>query len=147
MRKLTVLPILFVLLASAAANAKGWGKGHGCWTWWEDEGIVSELKLSEDQTTQIKAVHEKFKPAMEKAWETYDAKKTAYQDAKANPETSNADVIKAFDVMWDAKYKMMRVKLDMMLETRAILTPEQVKKLHEIKKKHMEEMKKKYEKS
>lgn len=144
MKKLMILPLLFVLLAGAAANAKGWGKGHGCWAWWDDEDIVKELKLSEEQIAGINAVQEKFKPAMDKAWETFDAKKTAYKEAKANPETSKADVIKAFDVMWDAKYKMKRIKLDKSLDTRAVLTPEQVKKLHEIKQQQMEEWKKKY---
>jgi len=144
MKKYMILPLLLVILISFSASTESWGNKD--WQWWEDGAIGKELGLSEDQLAKTKEISAKFNPMLKKAGRNYYEKRTAYQDAKSNPDTSTGDVIKAFDSMWDSKYKMMRIKLDRDLEIKAVLTPEQVNKLNEIRKAHKEKMMKKYHK-
>ena len=142
MKRLIILPLLLVVLVSFSANAAGPGKKD--WHWWESERIIEELKLSEDQQTQLKDIAAKFDPIYTEAKTNYTEKKTAYIQAKANKETSSADVIKAFDTSWDSKYKMKRVKLDSYLEMRDVLTQEQLTTLSDIKQAHRNKMMKEH---
>ena len=142
MKRLSIVPLLLFLFFSVSASASHhW---HGDSYWWNDESFVQQLQLTDDQTSQIKEIEGKYKPALDKAAETYKGNKEAYKKVMSDPASSKADVIKAFDVMWDSKYKMKRTKLDMKLDVKSVLTPEQINKLVEIKQKHMEEMKKKW---
>ena len=141
MKKYLILPLLLVLFVSFSASAKGPGKRD--WQWWQNEKITSEIDLSQDQSTQLNDIAAKFEPTITAAREDYDTKRTAFSDAKSNPTASSGDVIKAFDTMWDSKYKMKRIKLDRGLEMKSVLTPEQVTKLAEIKQAHKEKMMKK----
>jgi len=144
MKKFMILPLLLVVLVSFAANAKGPGKKD--WQWWQNEKIATELNLSQDQTTQINDIAAKFDPILKEARGNFTEKKTAFIDAKSNPDTSSGDVIKSFDSMWDSKYKMKRVKLDRDLEIKGVLTTEQTNKLSEIRKAHKEKMMRKHHK-
>lgn len=132
MKRFIALPLLLVLLVGlTSAHAQCRGKKD--WNWWKVGKITQDLGVSADQQTQLDAIAAKFDPILTEAGETYYKNKTAYKEAKVNKETSSADVIKAFDTMWDSKYKMKRVKLDRSLEMREVLTQEQITKLGEIK--------------
>jgi len=144
MKKYMILPLLLVILISFSANAGAWGKKG--WQWWDNEPIVKELGLSEDQSAKAKEISAKFDPILQKSNENYMEKKKAYKEAKSNPDASRGDVIKAFDSMWESKYKMMRIKLDRYLDMKEVLTPEQVTKLSEIRKEHKEKMMKEHQK-
>lgn len=144
MKRLSIVPLLLLFLFSVSASASHhWHKDR---YWWNDESFVSQIQLTDDQTSQIKEIEAKYQPALDKAAETYKENKTAYKKVMSDPASSKADAIKAFDVMWDSKYKMKRTKLDMKLDVKSVLTPEQINKLVEIKQKRMEEMKKKWKK-
>lgn len=144
MKKYMTLPILALLLLTVSASAGYHGKKG--WNWWDNEATVKEVGLTPEQVTEIKQVEAKYQPAIDEAVATYKEKKDAYWKAKSDPQASKADVIKAFDVMWDAKYKMKRAKLDMKLDTKAVLTPEQITKLQELKKQHMKRWKQRMDK-
>jgi len=143
MKRIMILPLLLIMLVSITAQAGGPGKKD--WRWWEVGKISSDLELSEDQKTQLNDIATKFDPILEQASENFKPTQDAFHNAKSNKETSSADVIKAFDTMWDSKYKMERVKLDMFLEMRDVLTQEQLTKLQEIKKDHRDKMMKRGE--
>ncbi|MEM7007677.1 MAG: Spy/CpxP family protein refolding chaperone [Thermodesulfobacteriota bacterium] len=144
MKRLTILPLLLVLFVSFSAQAAHHEGKRG--NWWENEKITSKIDLTDDQKTQLNDIAAKYDPALTEARDDYKAKKTAYKDAKSNKATSSADVIKSFDVMWDSKYKMKRIKLDMKLEMRDVLTQEQIDQLKEMKQAKKDKMKKKYKK-
>ena len=132
MKRFIALPLLLVLLVGLT-SAHAQCHGNKDWTWWKVGKITQDLGVSEDQQTQLDAIAAKFDPILTQAGENADKNMTAYQEAKGNKETSSANVIKAFDTMWDSMYKMKRVKLDRSLEMREVLTQEQVTKLGEIK--------------
>ncbi len=142
MKRLMILPLLLVVLVSFSANAAGPGKKD--WSWWKKDKIVERLNLSEDQQTQINDIAVKFDPIYTEASNNTKEKMTAYKEAKSNKATSNADVIKAFDTMWDSKYKAKRIKLDRSLEMREVLTQDQVTALSDIMQAHKDKMMRKH---
>lgn len=144
MKRLMLLPLLLVVLVSFSANAAHHERKD--WDWWTNEEIAKKMDLSEDQQTQLNDIAAKFEPAYTEAKANYMEKKKAYKDVKSNKEASNADVIKAFDVSSDAKYKMKRVKLDRYLEMKAVLTQEQATELCDMKKAKKGKMMKKHHK-
>jgi len=144
MKRYIALPILALLILTVSASAKYHGKRG--WNWWDNEATVKELGITPEQTTKLEEVQAKYQPDLDKAVKTYEEKKEAYWTVKSDPKSSKADVIKAFDVMWDAKYKMKRIDLDRKLDAKAVLTPEQITKLQEIRKQHKEQMKQKMKK-
>jgi Spy/CpxP family protein refolding chaperone len=145
MKRYIALPILALFLLTISASAGYHGvKG---WNWWDNEATVKELGVTPEQITKLKEVQAKYQPALDKAVKTYQEKQDAYWTVKSDPKSSKADVIKAFDVMWDAKYKMKRIDLDRKLDAKAVLTPEQVTKLQEIREQHKEQMKQRMKKN
>lgn len=142
MKRLMIAPLLLFLLFSVSANAENHWHKYG--DWWNDQSTVKQLELTDGQTSQIKEIVAKYKPALDKAAGTFKENKTAYMKVMSDPASSKADVIKAFDVMSDSKYKMKRVGLDMKLDVKSVLTPEQITKLVEIKQKRMEEKKQRW---
>lgn len=139
-----ILPLLLIVLVSFSANAAHHEKKG--WNWWENDKIVERLNLSEDQQTQINDIAAKFDPIYTEARNNTNEKKAAYKEAKLNKATSNADVIKAFDTMWDVKYKAKRIKLDRSLEMREVLSQEQLNSLSEIMQAHKGKMMRKHHK-
>ena len=145
MKRFMILPLLLVILVSFSVADAAHHKGKS-WDWWQNEEIATKLDLSNAQKTQLNDIAAKYEPTLTEARDDFKAKKTAYKDAKSNKATSDADVIKAFDVMWDAKYKMKRIKLDQKLEMRQVLTQEQIDTLKEMKQARKDKMMKKYHK-
>jgi hypothetical protein len=132
MKRFIAFPLLLILLVSlTAAHAECHGKKG--WNWWKVGKIAQDVGVSADQQTQLDEIAAKFDPILTDAGDNLDKNMTAYKKAKSNKATSSADVIKAFDTMWDSMYKMKRVKLDRFLEIREVLTQEQITKLSEIK--------------
>ena len=146
MKRFTILPLLLVLFVSVSALAAHHEGKRGSWNWWESDKITSKIDLTDEQKTQLNDIAAKYEPALTEAREDYKTKKTAYKDASADKATSSADVIKAFDVMWDSKYKMKRIKLDQKLEMREVLTQEQLTTLKEMKQAKKDRMMKKHHK-
>ncbi len=142
MKKYMALPILALLLLTVSASAGYHGKKG--WYWWENETTVKEVGVTPEQMTKINEIQAKHNAALEKAVATYKKKEKDYWTVKSDPKASNADVIKAFDVMWNAKYKMKRIDLDTTLDVRAVLTPEQVTKLNQIREEHIKKMQEKW---
>ena len=131
MKKYIVLPLLLVLVIAASANAKH-GHGQDVWKWWENDDITEQINLTGEQSEQIRGIYESYKPRLEKLGNTYREKKTAYYGVMSNPEADRAKVLRAFDAMSEAKYEAYRAKLDMKLDMRQVLTPDQINGVNDI---------------
>ena len=148
MRKYLILPLMLVMLTTASAFAAHHKKGD--WKWWENEEITTQINLTEEQSTEIEGIYESYEPKLEELRATAKEQKKAYYDTMLNSEAPRDEVIGAFDAMSEAKYAAKRAKLDMKLDMREVLSPEQIDEVNEIarewKEKKKEKMKKKYDK-
>lgn len=148
MKRFTLLSIVpLVLFAfSAYGYPYGEGHGHGKWLWWKDTTIVEELKLDDKQKTEINEISSTYEQKLEEMRPGVGEKRKAFMDAMANPTSTREEIMKAYDQMWDTKYKMKKAMLEMKLDIRAVLNPDQVKKLNEIRQQHKQEMMEKHKK-
>ncbi|MDA2920673.1 Spy/CpxP family protein refolding chaperone [Desulfobacterota bacterium AH_259_B03_O07] len=146
MKRFMILSFVPIFLLAYNSYGQHHGKGHGRWHWWEDSSVVEELKLNDEQLSKIEDIYSKYKPQLKELGSVVDQRWTAFRDIKGNPESTKEDITKSFDELWDAKYKKMKVGLEMKLEMRDVLNPDQLSKLNEIKKQHKDKMMKKHRK-
>lgn len=140
---LSIVPIVLVAMSAYGYPHR---EGHGKWHWWKDATIVQDLKLNDKQKTDIDEISTTYKQKVEQMRPEADAKRKAFVEAVRNPDSTREKITKAFDDMWNTKYQMRKAMLEMKLDVRAVLTPDQIKKLNEIKQQHRQEMKEKYKK-
>jgi Spy/CpxP family protein refolding chaperone len=146
MRRVMLLSIVPLVLFAFSAYGYQHGKGHGKWLWWKDTSIVEEVKLDDKQKTEIDEISSTYKGKLEEMRPGVDEKREAFMGAMGNPDSTREEIMKAFDEMWDTKYKMKKAMLEMKLDIRAVLTPDQIKKLNQIKEQHTQEMMEKHKK-
>ena len=143
MRKYIVLPLLLILVVSASAFA-GHGHGKGVWKWWENEKITQEIDLTEQQSQELERIYESYEPRLEELGSTYKEKKTAFYDTMSNAEADRGQVISTFDAMNEAEYDAKKAKLDMKLDMRQVLSPEQIDGVNEFVKNWREKHREKH---
>lgn len=107
------------------------------------EHLKKELNLSDEQLEKIKEIRKGKKDDMgssrEKFWET----KKAFKAAMNDPKSSREDLTAKFEAFQKQRDEFQRRRFAMMLEMREILSPEQMSKFCEMKKKHRGKHKKK----
>ena len=145
MRRYIVLPLMLVLVVSASAFA-GHGHGKGVWKWWENEEITQDINLTEQQSQELERIYESYKPRLEELRDTYREKQTAFYDTMSNAEAPRGEVISAFDALSEAKYDKQKAKLDMKLDMRQVLSPEQIDGVNDIAKSWREKHREKHSK-
>jgi Spy/CpxP family protein refolding chaperone len=146
MRRFILFSIVPLVLFAFSAYGYQHGKGHGKWLWWKDTTIVEELKLSDKQKTEIDEISTTYKQKVEEMRPGVDEKRKVFKEAMGNPASTNEEIIKAYDDMWDTKSRMKKTMLEMKLDIRAVLTPDQITKLNQIKEQHKQEMMQKHKK-
>lgn len=150
MKRFTLLLIVpLVLLALSAYGrecGKEHGRWHGKWHWWKDTTIVEELKLNDKQKTEINEISSTYTKKLEEMRPGVDEKRKAFTERMANPASTREEIINAYDQMWDTKSRMKKTKLEMKLDIRAVLTPDQITKLSQIREQHKQEMMQKHKK-
>lgn len=149
MRKYLLMPLLLLLVMSASAFAKS-GHGEGAWKWWENENITNEINLTQEQTTELEKIYESYEPRLDKLNSAYKEKKKVYYDTMSNAQAPRGEVVSAFEEMSRAGFEAKKLKLDMKLDMRQVLTPEQIDGVNEYvrdwKEKHREKHFKKHDK-
>jgi Spy/CpxP family protein refolding chaperone len=101
--------------------------------WWKNKDIVKSLELSKDQVNQIEGVFSSKKGKMKELDSDLRKKERELTDTIRNPNSSNDDVLRLSNEVEEIKGSMRKVKMDMRLQIRGILTPQQRGKLQEIK--------------
>ena len=100
------------------------------------EWFKKELNLTDEQMAKVKEIKKAHKPDMREQKKELQALKKSFKDAMKDPNASNEDLIAKFEAFQKARDASQRNRFAMMLKMREILTPEQMEKLHELKRKH-----------
>jgi len=146
MKRFTLLSVVPILLFAFSAFGYQHGKGHGKWLWWKDAAIVEEVKLDDKQKTEINEISSTYKQKLDEMRPGVDEKRNAFREVMGNPDSTRDEIMKAYDDMWDTKYKMKKTMIEMKLDIRAVLTPDQITKLNQIKEQHKQEWMQKHKK-
>jgi Spy/CpxP family protein refolding chaperone len=109
-------------------DQKGMGQGQ----WWENPMVIKELGLTDKQTEQIDGLSLNHRKAVIKLEADLKIAEIEFRDMmEGNP--SEADVRKKAKALSQLKEKLQDLRLDHMLAVRKVLTPEQQKKLQDMK--------------
>ena len=135
MKKIVV--VSFLLLAIFSLNAYCiQDKIHG--KWWKNPKIVQELELTGNQIERIEKIFLSKKPMFKKTYIKLKEKESLLKKSLNNPNSSRQEVLQLNDEVDHLRGTLKRMKLDMRLQIRDILTETQKIKLRQIKTKHKE---------
>lgn len=107
-------------------------KGMGQGQWWENPMVVKELGINDKQAEQMDQISLNHRKAVIKLEADLKIAEIEFRDMmEGNP--SEADVRKKAKAVSQLREKLEDLRLEHMLAVRKVLTPEQQKKLKEMK--------------
>lgn len=111
--------------SEARRGGKRGGRGHGF------KKILDQLDLSSEQSSQIKAIHDRNKQENETLHEEVKAQKKAMGELFAS-DASESELQQKHQEIQSLKQELKAARFEGMLEIREILTPEQKAKMNEL---------------
>ena len=133
--------ILTVLAMTGPATANGSSK----WRWWHNEEIITQLKLTPEET---KALDEAYVDARRRMLEVkgrVEAERFKLEEMMSRPEINVAALREQNRQMEAARTELAEVRFDFLLKSREILGYERFQKLTEIQRQWREERRQKWE--
>ena len=124
--------IILSLISFYSLNAYSHG-GFGSAKWWKDAEVVKELNLTKDQADLIEQIFNGSKDQIADLNTQLKQKQSEFRSKIQDPNSSRDEVLKLNDQVVDLKTKLKRLRLDMLLKIREVLTPEQRQELHKIR--------------
>lgn len=138
MKKIYFIILSLILFYSLNAYSHG---GYGSAKWWKDAEVVKELNLTEDQVNLIEQIFNSNKGQIADLNSQLKQKQSQFRSKIEDPNSSRDEVLELNDEVVQLKTKLKRLRLEMLLKIREVLTPDQRQNLHKIrftefKKKH-----------
>jgi Spy/CpxP family protein refolding chaperone len=129
LKRLLILFFLIVFVSSLSYGSDDDIQGK----WWKHPKIAKELGLTNDQVNRIEAIFSSYRPQMIELDSKLKAKEEELKNTRRNPNSTREEISRLNDEVEDIRGNMRRVKVDMFLQIRDVLTPQQRAKLEEIK--------------
>ena len=126
--------ILFFLIVFVSSFSYGDDDIPG--KWWKHPKIAKELELTNDQVNRIEAIFSSYRPQMIDLDSKLKEKEKELRDTRKNPNSTREEISKLSDEVGGIRENMRKVRVDMFLQIRDVLTPQQRAKLEEIKSKY-----------
>ncbi|MGE5444682.1 MAG: Spy/CpxP family protein refolding chaperone [Ignavibacteriales bacterium] len=104
--------------------------------WWKHPNIAKELELTNDQQNRIEAIFSSYRPQMIELDSKLKEKEGKLRDTRRNPNSTREEISRLNDEVEGIRGNMRKVRVDMFLQIRDVLTPQQRTKLEEIKSKY-----------
>lgn len=128
---LRVFYSLFILFLVFSFDAYGQGSYKKA-KWWKNNEIAKEINLSNDQVNDIESVFVSYKEKINRQNSALKTKQKSLRDAMRNPRSKSEDVLILSDDVDNLKSSVKRLRLEMLLKIREVLSLEQRIKLREI---------------
>jgi len=101
--------------------------------WWKHPKIAKELGLTNDQVNRIEAIFSSYRPQMIELDSKLKEKEVELRNTRRNPNSTREEISRLSDEVEGIRGNMRKIRVDMLLQIRDVLTPEQRAKLEEIK--------------
>jgi Spy/CpxP family protein refolding chaperone len=101
--------------------------------WWKNNEIVKSLELSNAQVDQIEKIFSSRKGKIKELGSNLRKKERELDNTIRNPNSSNEEVLKLSNEVEEIRGNLRKLKVDMFLQIREVLTPKQRGKLQEIR--------------
>ncbi len=127
----------FVIVAClVSANAFGLVGGEIHYKWWKNPKIKEEMHLSDKQVDAIEDIFSSYREQIILFQRELKREEAELLTVLRKPECSRDEVMEVTDHIEDMKATLTRIKIEMYLKIKNVLTPEQVKTLHIIKERY-----------
>lgn len=130
MRVSLAFGILIILLSTHAFGFMG---GNVKYKWWKNEKIVDEMGLSEEQVRNIEKIFKSYKEQIVEYQRELNKKESELAKKLKNPDCSREEVLNITDDIEDIRASLTRIKVEMLLSVKSVLTAEQEEILHGIR--------------
>ncbi|MEQ9620142.1 MAG: hypothetical protein RIG61_13355 [Deltaproteobacteria bacterium] len=129
--RVSLAVVIFTYLFSL--NAFGFFSGEVHYKWWKNPRIINEMALSDQQVQQIERIFNSYKKNIIVYQKDLKRKESELSKKLRNPECTREEVLKITDDIEDIRASLTRIKVEMYLKVKNVLTPEQEAILHNIK--------------
>lgn len=130
MKKTYLIILSLILFYSLNAYSHG---GFGSPKWWKDAEVVKELNLTKDQADSIEQIFNSSRGQIADLNSQLKQKQSEFRSKIEDPNSSRDEVLELNDQVVSLKTKLKRLRLDMLLKIREVLTPEQRQNLKKIR--------------
>ncbi|MDA2920447.1 Spy/CpxP family protein refolding chaperone [Desulfobacterota bacterium AH_259_B03_O07] len=130
MRNISFAIIALALLGSV--NTFGF-RGYTYAKWWKNNEIIEQLGLTSDQGNQIEKIFVSNKGQIMELKSMLTVKQKSLRSLIRDTHSSREEVLILNDEVDRIKSRLKRLRLDMLLKIREVLSPEQRLKLREIR--------------
>lgn len=129
-----ILTLPFLMTASAY----GYFGGEVYYKWWKNPKIAEEMELSQDQADEIESVFTSYKEEIIVHQKELRQRESELLTKLREPQCSREEVMHMTDDIENIKAALTRIKVDMFLKIKNILTREQEESLHNIRARYKE---------
>jgi len=130
------LRVSFALVAAAclfSVNAFGFMSAEIHYKWWKNPRIKEEMELTDKQVETIDEVFSSYKERIILFQRELKSEEAELLNVLRKPECSRDEVMEITDHIEDMKATLTRIKVEMYLKIKNVLTAEQQMTLHNIK--------------
>ena len=123
--------IVFAFLLTI--NTFGFLSGEIHYKWWKNPRIAHELDLTSVQSDSIEKIFDSYKEQIVENQKQLNSKENQLLQELRKPECSSDEVMKITDDIENTKATLTRIRIEMYLKIKNVLSRDQIKKLHKIK--------------
>lgn len=146
MSRVVSLSLVTLFLFISAFTVYGYPGKHGGWhrtfQWWKDAELAEQLKLTDQQKSELEKIASSNKENIE---DLYAQLRTNYKELKEemkDPNSTREEILSVYDQVKSTHTELGRAKIEMLLDMREVLSPEQITTLADIMEQHKKEYRK-----
>ena len=138
------LGMMVVIITVLALTGPAMASGSSKWRWWQNDEIVTQLKLTPEEIKELDDAYVESRRSMLKLRGQVEAERFELEELLSRPEI-DADAIREQNrKMESARSDLAEERLDFLLKSREVLGHERFQKLIEIQRQWREERQKKW---
>jgi len=130
---LRVSLVLFALIYFISFSAYAYYGSKSNYKWWKNPNIASEMGLTKQQASSIERIFSSNKNKILKLQKELRQKEIQLRKKLNKSDSNNEEVLMMIDDIGHIKANLTRIKVQMFLKVKGVLTPEQIEILHNIK--------------
>ncbi len=119
--------LIAIAVIACAAMAQGQGMPPG--KWWQRPEIIQELQLTNDQQDRLDEIFRGAANDLIDARATVDKLHVAIRGELDRPQVRKPELMRLADQLSDARGKLFARELEMLIDMRAVLNPQQWAKM------------------
>ena len=133
MKKVVSISSVLVLVALASAGAQKNPMRKVLPKWWEHPRVREKLQLDDAQVQQLNDIHYRYQSQLIDLRSEVEKSRLELERAMAAENWNENEIMKLARASMEARNRVELKQLEMMLQMRKVLTPEQWKELHRLR--------------